>query len=354
VDIFKLKSNNQILAIKTTLKVLRNRGLIVYPTETCFGLGADATNQKAVEKVFQFKGERNKPISIAVADQKMAEKYVKLNQTALNLYQNFLPGPLTVISLSQDKVVKKLESNRKTLGVRIPNFPFTLRLIEAFKKPITTTSANASNAKPPFSLKDFQKYTSQERQNLIDLFIDPGELPKRESSTVVDTTLNETEVLRQGQIFFPHKKAQKFVSNSEKETRKIAQKMTETMRGKNLPIIFALQGELGAGKTQFAKGIALNLGIEEPITSPTFTLIKEYPFDKNTFYHLDTWRLEEGKEIIDLGFNKMLQGKNLIAIEWLEKVKPILEKAAQEKKAKVIWIKIEPLTKNKRKILIYE
>ena len=284
----------------------------------------------------------------------MAEKYVKLNRTALNLYQNFLPGPLTVISFSRGKVVKKLESNRQTLGVRIPNFPFTLKLIEAFGKPITTTSANASNAKPPFSLKDFQKYTSQKRQDLVDLFIDPGSLPERESSTVVDTTLNEARILRQGQISLSQKEAQKFVSNSEEETRKIAQKITGTMRGKNLPIIFALQGELGAGKTQFAKGIALSLSIKEPITSPTFTLIKEYPFNQNTFYHLDTWRLEEGREILDLGFNKMLRTGNLIAIEWLEKVKPILEKIAQEKKAKVIWIKIEPLTENKRRILIYE
>jgi len=354
VDIFKLKSGNQTEAIKTALKVLKNQGLIVYPTETCFGLGADATNQQAVEKVFQFKGERNKPIAVAVANQEMAKKYVKLNPTALNLYKNFLPGPLTVISSSRGKVAKKLESSQKTLGIRIPNFPFTLRLIKAFGKPITTTSANVSNAKPPFSLKDFQKYTGQKRQNLISLFIDPGPLPERESSTVVDTTLNEARILRQGQISISQKEVQKFVSNSEEETRKIAQKITQIKRGKNLPVIFALQGELGAGKTQFAKGIALGLGIKEPITSPTFTLIKEYPLNQNTFYHLDTWRLEEGKEILDLGFRKMLRKGNLVAIEWLEKVKPILEKTAQEKKAKVIWIKIEPLTKNKRRISIYE
>ncbi len=354
MDIFKLKSSNQAQATKTALKILRNQGLIVYPTETCFGLGADATNEKAVEKIFQFKGERNKPVSIAAADQEMAEKYVRLNRTALNLYQNFLPGPLTVISFSQGKVVKKLESNRKTLGVRIPDLPFTLKLIKAFGRPITTTSANVSNAKPPFSLKDFQKYTSQKRQNLVNLFIDPGSLPKRESSTVVDTTLNETLILRQGQISFSQKETQKFVSNSEGETRKIAQKITETVRARNLPVIFALQGELGAGKTQFVKGIASSLKIKEPITSPTFTLIKEYPFNQNTLYHLDTWRLEEGREILNLGFNKMLQKGNLIAIEWLEKVKPILEKIAREKKAKIIWIKIEPLTEDKRKILIYE
>ncbi len=358
MKVINLNSLNQSKVIKTAVDTLKNNGLIVYPSETCFGLGADATNKKAVEKVFLFKGERNKPVSVAVDSQKMAEKYVTLNQSARNLYQNFLPGALTVVSFSKGKVVKKLESSRKTLGVRIPDHSFTVKLIKTFGKPITATSANISNGLPPYSLKTFQKYTSKKTQQLINLFINPGDLQERETSTVVDTTLNELKILRQGQIDLRQKLVAKFISVSEAETKKLAQRLTLKYRDLKRPLIFALQGELGVGKTQFAKGVAEALKIKEPVTSPTFNLIKEYPFkgnsQSNIFYHLDTWRLEDGREIIDLGWEGMLKNGNLIAVEWLEKIKTILENAAVDHSAKIIWAKIIEIGINKRQILIYE
>ena len=357
MKIINLKKEFEEKIIKDTLTVLKNGGLVIYPTETCYGIGADATNPKAVEKIFQYKGQwRGKPILIAVANKQMARKYVEINEIAENLYQNFLPGPVAVVSKSEGKVVPRIESTTHTLGIRIPDYPLVLTIIRAFGKPITSTSANTSGKKTPYSLEDILKYTSKKRLGLIDLFLDAGKLPLRPTSTVVDTTLNEPTVLRQGEIVIPDIPGQTFVSNSEEQTKLIAQEILE--KYKNLliskPLIFALQGELGSGKTQFAKGLGQALKITSNIPSPTFIFFREYPYkiasNQGIFYHLDTWRMEKGEEILDLGFKKMLGPTNIIAIEWLQKVKPILEEISQKTKVCLVWVTIEILSETKRRI----
>ena len=341
-------------SINTAIQTLKNGGLIIYPTETCYGIGADATNPKAVKKVYDFKGQRRKPILVAVSDKKMAQDYVELNQAAESLYKNFLPGPVAVVSKSKGKLTKILEGGTGNLGIRIPAFPIILSLIQRFGKPITSTSANTSGKKTPYSLEDIKKYTSDKKLKLVDLFLDAGRLPQHPPSTVVDTTLNEPAILRQGEITIPNISGQNFISNSEEETKKIAGQIFERCRNllENKPLIFALQGELGSGKTRFAKGLAKALGIKVNVPSPTFALCREYPFrtfehsNIRTFFHLDTWRMQEGEELKELGFEKMLKSGNVIAIEWLQKVKPILKKS----KALVIWITIETISETKRRI----
>ncbi|HUS60203.1 MAG TPA: L-threonylcarbamoyladenylate synthase [Nevskiaceae bacterium] len=357
MKIINLKKEKPEQAIQKAIAVLKKGGLIIYPTETCYGLGTDTTNPQAVKKLLQYKGGRGKkPISVAVANQTMAKKYVKINETAENLYQNFLPGPLTVVSQGKGKVTFGLESASQTLGIRIPDYPLILKLIAQFGKPITATSANTSGKKQPHSLADWQRYTSGKKQTMIDLFLDAGRLPKREPSTVVDTTLNEPTVLRQGKIKIPQIAGQIFVSNSEKETKTIAKEIFK--RYQNLlnssPLIFALQGELGSGKTQFVKGLATTLNIKTNVPSPTYIFVREYLYQLDALtgvlYHIDTWRMEKGEELLELGLKKMLKPGNVIAIEWLQKVKKILEKIAAGKKAKVIWLEIETLSPTKRRI----
>lgn len=356
MKVINLKKIKPTLAIRKAVGILKKGGLIVYPTETCYGLGADATNPRAVKKLLQYKGgRRRKPISVAVANQTMAKKYVKINKTAENLYQNFLPGPLTVISQSKGKVTFGLESANQTLGIRIPDYPFVLKLIAQFGKPITATSANTSGKKQPYSFLDWQRYTSAKKQSMANLFLDAGRLPKREPSTVVDTTLHEPKVLRQGTVVIPSIAGQTFVSNSEKETKTIAKKIFK--RYQNLlnsqALLFALQGELGSGKTQFVKGLAATLNIKANVPSPTYILVREYPYQlgalAGVLYHIDTWRMEKGEEILAIGLKKMLQPGNVIAIEWLQKVRTILEKL-NPKKVKVIWLEIETLSSTKRRI----
>jgi len=96
------------------------------------------------------------------------------------------------------------------------------------------------------------------------------------------------------------------------------------------------------------------LKIKENIISPTFVIIREYPFKlekkQGIFFHLDTWRLEKGEELLDLGLKKMFEPGNVIAIEWLQKIKPILDNLQRQNKIKLTWISIKYLTETKRKI----
>ncbi len=363
MEIIKIKNKEAAIkraAIEKAIAVLKKGGLIIYPTETCYGIGANATNLAAVKKVLEFKGSRGgKAISIAVDGRKMAEKYVEINDTAENFYQQFLPGPLTVVSKSKGRVVKSLEVGRGTLGIRIPNYRLVLDLIRALGKPITSTSANTSGKKTPYCLRDVLKYTTKKRLDLVELFLDVGRLPYNPPSTVVDTTLNETKVLRQGEIKIKAIPQNIFLSESETATKDIAKNIFEKYRNllKKRALIFALQGELGSGKTQFAKGLALALKIKDNVVSPTFNVIREYPFKLSSprpglckFYHLDTWRLESGEELLDFGFLRMLKPGNVIAIEWVQKMSAIIKNIEKRDGIYIVWVNIEHVSETKRKI----
>ncbi len=340
--------------IRQAVKVLKKGGVVIYPTETCYGIGVGATNHNAVEKLIKYKGDRkNKPISVAVCDKEMAKEYIEFNPAAENIFDNFLPGPITVICRGKHKVDAKLESEQGTLGLRYPKHDLALKIIRAFGKPITSTSANVSNGKTPYEIADILNNISAKKKELIDLIIDAGRLSYHPPSTIVDTTLNDPQVLRQGEFVFDDKKATTFVSNSVEETINIAQKILSTADRPltTTSLVFALQGELGAGKTQFAKGVARGLEIKENVKSPTFILCAEYPFHNGFLFHIDTWRMQNESELREIGFEKMLHPGNVIVIEWGQKVFAVLKKIEKRKDVKVVWVKIEPMGENRRKIL---
>jgi len=332
MQVLKLTKTNQAQIINQAVKTLKAGGLIIYPTETCYGLGVDATNPQAVNQLLTYKSRREgKPLSIAVTNQTMASNYVKLNTSAKNLYQKFLPGPLTIISKSKAKVAPGIKSETQTLGIRIPDYPLVLKIIDQLNKPITATSANVSYKPRPYSIKNILSNTSKKQQALINLIIDAGILPKRPPSTIVDTTLDDPLILRQGQLLPTTGKT--LTTKSPQQTSDLAQ--TLMLKHWNdlqaQPLMFLLIGELGSGKTQFAKGIGQFLNISQTIVSPTYTIEREYDYQrhkiKGKFLHLDTWR----------------QPKTIIAIEWASRtLKPLL-KLAKQTKAKVISIKLKSI-----------
>jgi len=367
-------------------KVLSEGGIVIYPTETCYGIGVDSTNRKAVEKLLKYKGDRKgKPISVAVSSKKMAEEYIEFNPQAENLFNNFLPGPITIVAQGKHKVDSKLESEDGKLGIRFPKHDLALQIIKVFGKPITATSANVSSGKTPYEIqKDILERIPDSKKELIDLILDVGKLEYHPPSTIVDTTLNDQKILRQGEFVMP-KTAIKYVSENEVETIKIAEKITNdlprgkagklliTNENKKTCLIFALQGDLGAGKTQFAKGVAKALGIKSKIKSPTFIICSEYPIachprvggdpgldfrfhgnDKagRKFYHIDTWRMQNEQELYEIGFLEMLKPGNVIVIEWGEKVFGILREIEKNRNIKIIKIKIETIDESSRKIYI--
>lgn len=335
--------------------VLRRGGLVIYPTETLYGIGADATNQTAVDKLNVYK-ERptGKPYSIAVADQNMAEKFVVLNQTAKDLYKKFLPGPVTVISTGKHKMASGVESETGTLGVRITDYPLVTEIVKKLGKPITATSANPSYKKRPYKVSDIVPYLSARQKGLIDLIIDAGSLPMREPSTVIDTTADDPVVLRQGEIRLKDKV--EILSRSEENTQNIAKELYqkyEKYLGKR-PVLFALEGEMGAGKTQFAKGLGRAMEIADEILSPTFNLVLSYRSkgNVNKLTHIDAWRLQNSSQLDELGFTKIIEEKNMvIAIEWADRVIGAIKKYRSE--AVIIWVKIKYGTKENERLITW-
>jgi L-threonylcarbamoyladenylate synthase len=335
-----IKTEN--INIQDIVETLKKGGLVIYPTETMYGIGADATNYKAVKKLSLYKRRPlNKPYSVAVRDQKMAEDYAVLNKTAKNLYRNFLPGPMTVVSFGKHKVATGVESESGTLGVRIPDYPLVLEIVKKLGKPLTATSANASYQRRPYKISDILDNLSSKQKALIDLIIDAGELPHNEPSTVVDTTLDETTILRQGDIKL--KKQNEVLSRSEEETQNIAKNLWQRYENHSgqRAIVFALIGPMGAGKTQFTKGLARATGIKDRVVSPTFNIELDYEnkASKIKLAHIDAWRMTSDKELLQLGFAKKIKERNVIAIEWAEKVADVIRKYDEE--AIIIWVKIK-------------
>lgn len=327
MKIIKVSDEN---AVQEAVSVLESGGLVIYPTETAYGVGVDATNPRAVDKLIEYKKiPADKPTSIAVKDEEMAQKYVTLNQTAKNFYKNFLPGPYTIISQALNSTDQRLHSSKGTLGIRIPAHEFVLKLIGEFDKPITATSANSHGKKTPYSIQDVLDTLSEKQRSKIDLMIDAGELPKRPASTVIDTTTDELTIYRGG-ILNPvsYELKEKFSSGSIEETIEIGKKIFQ-IATKNKTSLILLDGDLGSGKTHLTKGIAKALGIERTIKSPSFNYVNEYTLREplgdsidsvfNTgskLYHYDAWRIETLDDLNALKIEDSINQSSFVVIEW--------------------------------------
>jgi tRNA threonylcarbamoyladenosine biosynthesis protein TsaE len=151
-----------------------------------------------------------------------------------------------------------------------------------------------------------------------------------------------------------------YITKNQKETISLGKKTAKNLilsKKRKKALILALTGDLGGGKTTFLKGFAKGLGIKEKILSPTFILMKKFKICANScsnsckfvnFYHIDCYRIENPKEILDLGFKEIVNNpKNIVAIEWANKIKKIIPKRA-------IQINFELKSKKERKICIFK
>lgn len=330
--------------INKTITILENGGLVIFPSDTVYGLLCDATNKKAVEKLIQFK---NRPPGKAISvfcDFDLLNGLVEISDIQEKLIKEILPGAFTVIFPSRHKVNKLLESEKETLGIRIPKYQLINQLIQKYKKPVTATSANLAGSSPHYSIKTLQNELTDKQKKLIDLIVDVGTLPRNKPSTVIDLTHPDVKILRQGDVNFSRTKV--FLSKSANETKKIASKIfKENIRNKNKPLIFIIEGEMGVGKTVFVKGLGENLGINN-IISPTFVIYYEY----GNFYHFDLYQIEDKKEFNDLGIEKLLKPENILCFEWGEKAGEIID--VLKSKGEIVYVKMNYVNEGEREIVV--
>ena len=201
MEIIDLSKTSDLEASKRATEVLRRGGLIVYPTETCYGLGVMITNKMAVEKLWKFKGERgDKPVLVAINTMLMAKKYAEINNIFKAVARKYWPGPVSMVTKSRKNIPEKIRGGKPFIGLRMPDQSLILKIVKSLKVPVTSTSANISGGKNPYSLEQFQNETPKDRIELVDLFIDAGHIPERLPSTLIDTTEGTVKVLRQGEV----------------------------------------------------------------------------------------------------------------------------------------------------------
>ncbi len=181
--------------IKRSAEVIKNGGVIIYPTDTIYGIGCDIFNPKAVKKIYEIKKrEGKKPMSIICRNMKEIGQYAYINSYAFRLMNRLLPGPYTFILKAKKNLPDTFISKKnRTIGVRIPDNEICLDLVKELENPIITTSANISG-EPVFS---DPSEIAKEISDKVDLIIDGGILDG-DASTVVDLTGEEAVVLRKG------------------------------------------------------------------------------------------------------------------------------------------------------------
>jgi len=193
--LIKINSRNpQGRLITRVVEILKKGGIIAYPTDTYYGIGCDIMNKKAIEKIYQLK-QRNriKPFSFICSGLKNISDYAKVSNYAYKTMKRLLPGPYTFVLEGSKLVPKIMLTKRKTAGIRVPDHPICLELVEMLGNPIITTSAtmpDGTNFFDPSFIHDFF-------HPRIDVVIDGGPVPGHPSS-IISLINDMPEVIRKG------------------------------------------------------------------------------------------------------------------------------------------------------------
>jgi L-threonylcarbamoyladenylate synthase len=180
------------------IRVLRKGGVIAFPTETFYGLGADARNEAAVEKIFRIKGRNfRNPLPVIVADEGDVSALVEeIPSAATDLMRKFWPGPLTLVFRAAPSVSSRLTAGTGKIGIRVSSHPIARFLAAGLAGPLTATSANPSGGPECSSAAA----VIQALGDLPDAVIDGGATPGGAGSTILDITLSPPPILREGVI----------------------------------------------------------------------------------------------------------------------------------------------------------
>jgi tRNA threonylcarbamoyl adenosine modification protein (Sua5/YciO/YrdC/YwlC family) len=183
--------------IRKVVECLRDGGLIIYPTDTVYGLGCDIFNARAVEKVARIKGVKpqKNDFSFICYDLSDIADYARVDNIAFKLMKRTLPGPYTYILDANNRVPKLLNTNKKTVGIRVPDCSIPRMIVKELGNPIVTTSIKDDDEIIEYSTDPeliFEKF-----QNLVDIVIDGG-YGGNVGSTIVRASAQEIEIVREG------------------------------------------------------------------------------------------------------------------------------------------------------------
>jgi L-threonylcarbamoyladenylate synthase len=184
--------------ITQAIAALGRGDVIVFPTETLYGLGADALNFAAVDKVFQLKGrDLRNPIPVLVSDLLMLDALVaEISPLAKQLMACFWPGPLTLVLPARDDIPRPLVNTSGGVGVRISSQPLARKLVDMLGRPITATSANPSGQPAARTVAQARAYFS----GAVEIFVDGGKLTSPSPSTVAEVVGETVAIIRHGAI----------------------------------------------------------------------------------------------------------------------------------------------------------
>lgn len=194
----KLEENEDLEKIKEPAKIIKNGGIVVFPTETVYGIGVNGLDKQAIEKLYKIKKRQtDKPISLLVSDMKMIEYLAKdISDIEYRIMRAFFPGPLTIILKKKEIIPDILTANKDTVGIRMPSDKIAQKLIEYVKSPIATTSANISGNLSGTEIKDIINDFGQN----VDYYIDSGKSKIGTGSTIVEVINGIPCILRKGSI----------------------------------------------------------------------------------------------------------------------------------------------------------
>ncbi len=180
--------------LRRAVEVLGGGGVLIYPTDTIYGLGCDITQKTAIERIRRIKGrDARKPMSFVCADLNDIARYARVSNYAYRILRRLLPGPYTFVLPATKETPRLLRSRQKTVGIRIPDHPVTAAIVKELGQPILSTSANRSEQDAitdPWQLEE-------ELGHDVDLILECGQLPVLPSS-VVSLVGDEAVVLRRG------------------------------------------------------------------------------------------------------------------------------------------------------------
>lgn len=187
-------------ALREAVLVLESGGVVIYPTDTLYGIGGNALDEKAIKKVFEIKDRPlSKPLPMIIRNIKWAKELAYVGKKNESRLEKIWPGRVTAVLQKREIVPDILTSGHKTVGMRVPNYPLIDELLKLFGYPIVSTSANISGEEGTGDINQIiESFSGRSFMKQPDLILDAGILPKSEPSAILDLTGDKPKISRIG------------------------------------------------------------------------------------------------------------------------------------------------------------